>query len=89
MKTRTDEELKNFAKLVNVYSLNYAMGKKYGDHTLMDASIKDLMDISLKMFTELNNLLNSEGYYVEKIGTDHSDNFDVTYSTYDVKESDL
>ena len=55
----------------------------------MDASIKDLMDISLKMFTELNNLLNSEGYYVEKVGTDHSDNFDVTYSTYDVKESEL
>ena len=81
MKTRTDEELKNFAKLVNVYSLNYAMGKKYNDPTLMD--------VSLERFATLSNLLNSEGYYVEKVGTDHSDNFDVTYSTYDVKESDL
>ena len=81
MKTRTDEELKNFAKLVNVYSLNYAMGKKYGDPTLMD--------VSLERFTALSNLLNSEGYYVERVGTDHSDNFDVTYSTYEVKKSDL
>ena len=89
MKTRTDKELKQFEEMINVYSLNYAMGKKYGDHTLMDASIKDLMDISLKMFAELNNLLNSEGYYVEKVGTDHSDNFDVTYSTYEVRKSDL
>ena len=81
MKTRTDEELKNFAKLVNVYSLNYAVGKKYNDPALMD--------VSFERFATLNSRLNSEGYYVEKVGTDHSDNFDVTYSTYDVKESDL
>ena len=81
MKTRTDKELKDFTRLANAYSFTYTMGKKYGDPTLMD--------VSLRMFTALSNLLNSEGYYVEKVGTDHSDNFDVTYSTYDVKESDL
>ena len=81
MKIRTDKELKGFTKLINAYSFNYAMGKKYGDPTLMD--------VSLERFTTLSNLLNSEGYYVEKVGTDHSDNFDVTYSTYEVKESEL
>ena len=81
MKTRTDKELKDFATLINTYSFNYAMGKKYNDPTLMD--------VSLRMFTALSNLLNSEGYYVEKVGTDHFDNFDVTYSTYKVRESEL
>ena len=81
MKTRTDKELKGFTKLINAYSFNYAMGKKYGDPALMD--------VSLERFTALSNLLNSEGYYVERVGTDHSDNFDVTYSTYEVKESEL
>ena len=81
MKTRTDEELKNFAKLVNVYSLNYAMGKKYNDPTLMD--------VSFERFATLNSRLNSEGYYVEKVGKDYLDNFGVTYSTYEVRKSDL
>ena len=57
------------------------MGKKYNDSTLMD--------VSLRMFTALSNLLNSEGYYVERAGADHFDNFDVTYSTYKVRESEL
>ena len=81
MKTRTDKELKGFATRINTYSFNYAMGKKYNDSTLMD--------VSLRMFTELSNLLNSEGYYIERVGTDHFDNFDVTYSTYEVRKSDL
>ena len=81
MKTRTDKELKDFATLITTYSFNYAMGKKYNDSTLMD--------VSLRMFTALSNLLNSEGYYVERIGADHFDNFDVTYSTYKVRESEL
>lgn len=81
MKTRTDKELKDFATLINTYSFNYEMGKKYNDSTLMD--------VSLRMFTALSNLLNSEGYYVERVGTDHFDNFDVTYSTYKVRESEL
>lgn len=81
MKTRTDKELKGFTKLINAYSFNYAMGKKYGDTTLMD--------VSLERFTTLSNLLNSEGYYVERAGKDHLDNFGITYSTYEVRESEL
>ena len=81
MKTRTDKELKGFTRLINAYSFNYAMGKKYNDPTLMD--------VSFERFATLNNRLNSEGYYVEKVGKDYLDNFDVTYSTYDVKEYDL
>lgn len=81
MKTRTDKELKGFTKLINAYSFNYAMGKKYGDSTLMD--------VSLERFTTLSNLLNSEGYYVERAGKDHLDNFGITYSTYEVRESEL
>ena len=81
MGTRTDKELKGFTKLINAYSFNYAMGKKYGDSTLMD--------VSLERFTTLSNLLNSEGYYVERAGKDHLDNFGITYSTYEVRESEL
>ena len=81
MKTRTDEELKDFTRLANAYSFTYTMGKKYGDPTLMD--------VSLKRLTSISKLFNSEGYYVKKVGTDHSDNFDVTYSTYEVRKSDL
>ena len=81
MKTRTDKELKGFTRLINAYSFNYAMGKKYGDPTLMD--------MSLKRFTTLSNLLNSEGYYVERVGKDYLDNFGITYSAYEVRESDL
>ena len=81
MKTRTDKELKDFTRLANAYSFTYTMGKKYGDPTLMD--------VSLKRLTSISKLFNSEGYYVEKVGTDHSDNFDVTYSTYEVRKSDL
>ena len=81
MKTRTDKELKGFTRLINAYSFNYAMGKKYNDPTLMD--------VSFEGFATLNSRLNSEGYYVEKVGTDHSDNFGVTYSTYEVRKSDL
>ena len=81
MKTRTDEELKGFTRLINAYSFNYAMGKKYNDPTLMD--------VSLERFTALSNLLNSEGYYVEKVGKDYLDNFGITYSTYEVKRSEL
>ena len=36
MKARTDKELKGFTRLINAYSFNYAMGKKYNDPTLMD-----------------------------------------------------
>lgn len=81
MKARTDKELKDFATLINTYSFNYAMGKKYNDPTLMD--------ISLRMSTALSNLLNSEGYCVERVGADHFDNFGVTYSIYRVRESEL
>ena len=81
MKTRTDKELKDFATLITTYSFNYAMGKKYNDPTLMD--------VSLERFTTLSNLLNSEGYYVERAGKDHLDNFGITYSTYEVRESEL
>ena len=81
MKTRTDKELKGFARLINAYSFNYAMGKKYNDPTLMD--------VSLERFTALSNLLNSEGYYVERVGKDYLDNLGITYSTYEVRESDL
>ena len=81
MKTRTDKELKGFTRLINAYSFNYAMGKKYNDPTLMD--------VSLRMFAALNSLLNSEGYCVERAGADHFDNFDVTYSVYKVRESEL
>ena len=81
MKARTDKELKDFATLINTYSFNYAMGKKYNDSTLMD--------VSLRMFTALSNLLNSEGYYVERVGKDYLDNFGITYSTYEVRKSEL
>ena len=81
MGTRTDKELKGFARLINAYSFNYAMGKKYNDPTLMD--------VSLERFTALSNRLNSEGYYVEKVGKDYLDNFGITYSTYEVKRSEL
>ena len=81
MKTRTDKELKGFTRLINAYSFNYAMGKKYNDPTLMD--------VSLERFVTLSNLLNSEGYYVEGVGKDYLDNFGITYSTYEVRESDL
>ena len=67
--------------MLNAYSFNYAKGKKYADHAGMDEF--------LRMFTMLSNLLNSEGYYVEKVGTDRFDNLDVTYSTYEVKRSEL
>ena len=81
MKTRTDKELKQFEEMINMCSFNYAKSKKYGDHTGMDEF--------LRMFAMISNLLNSEGYYVEKVGTDHFDNLDVTYSTYGVRKSDL
>ena len=81
MGTRTDKELKGFTRLINAYSFNYAMGKKYNDPTLMD--------VSLERFTTLSNRLNSEGYYVEKVGKDYLDNFGITYSTYEVKRSEL
>ena len=81
MKTRTDKELKQFEEMINACSFNYAKSKKYGDHAGMD--------VFLRTFAMLNNLLNSEGYYVEKVGTDHFDNLDVTYSTYEVRKSDL
>ena len=81
MKTRTDKELKDFTRLANASSFTYTMSKKYGDPTLMD--------VSLKRLTSISKLFNSEGYYAEKVGTDHSDNFDVTYSTYEVRKSDL
>lgn len=81
MGTRTDKELKDFTRLINAYSFNYAMGKKYNDPTLMD--------VSLERFATLSNLLNSEGYYVERVGKDYLDNFGITYSTYEVRKSDL
>ena len=81
MKTRTDKELKGFTRLINAYSFNYAMGKKYGDPTLMD--------VSLKRLTSISKLFNSEGYYVKKVGTDRFDSLDVTYSTYEVRKSEL
>ena len=81
MGTRTDKELKDCTRLINAYSFNYAMGKKYNDPTLMD--------VSLERFATLSNLLNSEGYYVERVGKDYLDNFGITYSTYEVRESDL
>ena len=81
MKTRTDKELKDFATLITTYSFNYAMGKKYNDPTLMD--------VSFERFTTLSNRLNSEGYYVERVGKDYLDNFGITYSTYEVKRSEL
>ena len=81
MGTRTDKELKDFTRIANAYSFTYAMGKKYGEPTLMD--------VSLKRFTSLSNLLNSEGYYVERVGKDYLDNFGITYSTYEVKRSEL
>lgn len=81
MKARTDKELKGFTRLINAYSFNYAMGKKYNDPTLMD--------VSFERFATLNNRLNSEGYYVEKVGKDYLDNFGITYSTYEVRKSDL
>ena len=49
MKTRTDKELKDFTRLANAYSFTYTMGKKYGDPTLMDVSLKRLTSIS-KLF---------------------------------------
>ena len=81
MQTRTDKELKDFTRLINAYSFNYAMGKKYNDPTLMD--------VSLERFATLSNLLNWEGYYVERVGKDYLDNFGITYSAYEVRKSDL
>ena len=81
MKTRTDKELKDFTKLINAHSFNYAVGKRYDDALLMDKS--------LKKFTALSQLLNSEGYYVERVGTKYLDGFNVTYNTYEVRESEL
>ena len=81
MGTRTDKELKGFARLINAYSFNYAVGKKYNDPALMD--------MSLERFTALSNRLNSEGYYIERVGKDYLDNFGITYSTYEVRKSEL
>ena len=81
MGTRTDKELKQFEEMINACSFNYAKSKKYGDHAGMDEF--------LRMFAMISNLLNLEGYYVEKVGTDRFDNLDVTYSTYEVRKSDL
>ena len=81
MKTRTDKELKQFEEMINACSFNYAKSKKYGDPAGMDEF--------LRMFAMISNLLNSEGYYVEKVGIDRFDNLDVTYSTYEVRKSDL
>ncbi len=81
MKTRTDKELKDFTKLINAHSFNYAVGKRYDDALLMDKS--------LKKFTALSQLLNSEGYYIERVGTKHLDGFNVTYNIYEVRESEL
>ena len=81
MKTRADKELKGFTRLINAYSFNYAMGKKYNDPALMD--------VSLERFAALSNRLNSEGYYVERVGKDYLDNFGITYSTYEVRKSEL
>ena len=81
MKTRTDKELKQFEEMINACSFNYAKSKKYGDHTGMDEF--------LRMFAMISNLLNSEGYYVERVGKDYLDNFGITYSTYEVRKSDL
>ena len=81
MKTRTDKELKDFTKLINAHSFNYAVGKRYDDALLMDKS--------LKKFAALSQLLNSEGYYIERVGTKHLDGFNVTYNIYEVRESEL
>ena len=79
--TTIDIRKEDCEKLLNMCSLNYVIGKRRDD--------RDLMNMSSELFASLNQSLNSKGYYVEKVGTDHSDNFDVTYSTYDVKESEL
>ncbi len=80
MKTRTSRELRQFAEILNKCSFNYVKSKKYSDQTEMDES--------LRMFNFICQLLNSEGYHVEKIGTDHLNSLNLTWWTFEVKESD-
>lgn len=79
MKTRTDRELRQLSEMINACSFNFAKGKKYDDRVLVDRF--------LDIFNTLSLVLNSEGYYVERVGTDHFDDPDVTYNTYEVRRS--
>ena len=46
------------------------------------------MDESLRMFNFIYRLLNSEGYHVEKVGTDHLNSLNLTWWIFEVKKSD-
>lgn len=80
MKNRTSRELRQFAEILDRCSFNYVKSKKYSDQTEMDES--------LRMLNFICQLLNSEGYHVEKIGTDHLNSLNLTWWTFEVKESD-
>lgn len=80
MKNRTSRELRQFAEILARCSFNYVKSKKYSDQTEMDESFR--------MFNFICQLLNSEGYHVEKIGTDHLNSLNLTWWTFEVKESD-
>ena len=78
--TTIDIRKEDCEKLLNMCSLNYAVGKRRDD--------RDLMNTSSEMFASLSQALNSRGYYVEKAGTDSSSGFGVAYSLYEVREAD-
>ena len=78
--TMIDIRKEDCEKLLNMCSLNYAVGKRRDD--------RDLMNTSSEMFASLSQALNSRGYYVEKAGTDSSSGFGVAYSLYEVREAD-
>ena len=80
MKARTNRELRQFAEILTRCSFNYVKSKKYSDRTGIDES--------LRMFNFICQLLNSEGYYVEKVDTDHLNSLNLTWWAFEVKESD-
>lgn len=77
--TMIDIRKEDCVKLLNMCSLNYAMGKRRDD--------RDLMNTSSEMFASLSQSLNSKGYYAEKVGIDSSNGFGVTYSLYEVRKA--
>ena len=79
MKARTNRELRQFAEILTRCSFNYVKSKKYSDRTGMDES--------LRMFNFIYQLLNSEGYHVEKVGIGHLNSLNLTWWTFEVKES--
>lgn len=80
MKTRTSRELRQFAEILTRCSFEYVKSKKYNDQARMDES--------LRIFNFICQILNSEGYHVEKVGTDHLNSLNLTWWTFEVKQSD-